>query len=492
MESLLSDFSLEMTGKDVGKLAEARDRIPPGTRINVTFLEHEDPVLRLDAARAARRSGFVPVPHISARRLRSQALFEEYLTGLAKADATESVLVIAGDPAVPLGPYEDALALIRSGLLQRYGVRDVGVSGYPEGHPAIPDAVLWSALQDKAAALADLGLSGSVITQFGFDVDPVLSWIEAVRERGILLPIRVGVPGPAGVRRLLTYATRFGVGTSAGIAKKYGFSITNLMGTTGPDRFIRALTGAYDPRRHGVVKLHFYTFGGLKATSDWVAEFRQKESASRLRGDSERDAVIAFALARENARRVVVDIGIGVRLGPLEYRRVVHGPLGGITRRPGRPRAAAAVLIGAEPGARGLAGDDGAAHLDGQHARAVNGFGAPSRHASVRADLVFRAALHDVDVHGEVGPVDHGHVVEVEAVPGVHVVFGQRRGDRAVAGALEPAAAVARRAVPGAAVEHAPCPAPEPAVPAVGNGDGHNPPRGKHPAGGRQRLAGIG
>jgi len=188
VETLLKDFSLEMTGKDASKLDAARDTIPPG-------------------------------------------------------------------------------------------VRNIGVGGYPEGHPAIPESVLWSALEGKAAALAHLGLSGVVITQFGFDVDPVLKWLEAVRERGIDLPVRIGVPGPAGVRRLLTFATRFGVGTSAGIAKKYGFSITNLMGTAGPDKFIRALAKGVDPGRHGEVKLHFYTFGGLKATSEWIAEFRKRELA---------------------------------------------------------------------------------------------------------------------------------------------------------------------------------------------------------------------
>lgn len=281
MESLLTDFSLEMTGKDVAKLAEARDIIPQGTRVNVAFIENEDPRMRLDAARAARQSGFVPVPHISARRLRSQAMLEEFLAALAAENATENVFVVGGDPASPLGPYEDALTVIGSGLLQRYGVRHVGVSGYPEGHPGITDDALWSALEGKAAALASLGLSGSVITQFGFDADLVLTWIEAVRERGIDLPVRVGVPGPAGVRRLLSYAARFGVGTSAGIARKYGFSITNLMGTAGPDRFIKALADGFDPQRHGEVKLHFYTFGGLKATSEWIADFRKKQLAIR-------------------------------------------------------------------------------------------------------------------------------------------------------------------------------------------------------------------
>jgi methylenetetrahydrofolate reductase (NADPH) len=273
--SLLEDFSLEMTGKDVPKLEEARDSIPQGTRINVTFLGNENLQMRLDASRAVKRMGFVPVPHFSARRLCSQAEFEEFLSALRDDGTCDNVFTIGGDPTRPQGPYEDSLALIESGLLQEYGVRQVGISGYPEGHPAISEDDLWAALRNKSAALAAQGLDGAVITQFGFDVDPVLAWIEQVRAHGIALPVRIGVPGPAGVRRLMSYATRFGVGTSASIARKYGLSITNLMGTAGPDRFLHALADGYDRDRHGDIKIHFYTFGGLRATSEWIAKFRK-------------------------------------------------------------------------------------------------------------------------------------------------------------------------------------------------------------------------
>ncbi|MFF0079095.1 methylenetetrahydrofolate reductase [Streptomyces canus] len=277
--SLLEDFSLEMTGKDVSKLEEARDTIPQGTRVNITFLGNEDLEMRLSAARAVKQLGFVPVPHISARRLGSKADFEGFLAGLRNDGTCDNVFTVGGDPTRPEGPYEDSLSLIESGLLPEYGVRHVGVSGYPEGHPAIPGPVLWSALRNKSAALAAQGLEGSVITQFGFDVDPVLAWVDRVRGMGIGLPVRIGVPGPAGVRRLMSYAARFGVGTSAAIAKKYGLSLTNLMGTAGPDRFLRALADGYEPARHGEVKVHFYTFGGLRATSEWVARFRKELQA---------------------------------------------------------------------------------------------------------------------------------------------------------------------------------------------------------------------
>ncbi|MGI5461135.1 methylenetetrahydrofolate reductase [Streptomyces sp. CA-249302] len=274
---LLQDFSLEMTGKDTPKLQAAAESIPAGTRINVTYLGNEDLPLRLAAARSVQQLGLVPVPHVSARRLESQAQLEEFLAALRDSGTQQSVFVVGGDPTQPHGPYTDSFDVIRSGLLQKYGVGQVGLSGYPEGHPQIPQAELWAALEQKAALLVAEGLAGDVITQFGFDAAPVLTWIGQLRERGIDLPVRVGVPGPAGVRRLLSYAARFGVGTSTSIARKYGLSLTNLMGTAGPDRFIHTLAEGYDAAAHGEVKLHFYTFGGLGATSTWIDDFRTKE-----------------------------------------------------------------------------------------------------------------------------------------------------------------------------------------------------------------------
>lgn len=272
--SLLEDFSLEMTGKDVPALEEAAEFIPAGTRVSVTFLGNEDLEMRVAAAAAVRRLGFVPVPHISARRLGSQAELEQFLDALVSEAAAEDVFVVGGDPAEPMGPYEDSLALIRTGLLERYGFRHVSFGGYPEGHPDISDDVLWQAVTGKYAAVRELGLESSIITQFGFDADPVFAWLSELRRRGVDAPVRIGVPGPAGVKRLLNYARRFGVGTSAGIVHKYGFSLTNLLGTAGPDRIIREFAERHDPAEHGQILLHFYTFGGLKTTGEWIRNFR--------------------------------------------------------------------------------------------------------------------------------------------------------------------------------------------------------------------------
>jgi methylenetetrahydrofolate reductase (NADPH) len=296
---LLTGYSLEMTGKDVPGLMEAKDSIPAGSKINVTFLGNEDLEMRVAAAKAVRDLGFVPVPHISARRLASRAQLEEFLSRLQDVGATESVFVVGGDPTTPEGPYEDSYDVIRTGLLLDYGVKEVSIAGYPEGHPDISDEVLWRALDEKSLSLVQQGLDATILTQFAFDTDPVLKWIDAVRDRGITSTIRIGTPGPAGIKRLLGFARRFGIGANAMIVKKYGFSLTNLMGTAGPDKFVTDLSAMLaDPSvpelvegsitadastgsatgRRGAVKLHFYTFGGLLATADWAREYSRAQS----------------------------------------------------------------------------------------------------------------------------------------------------------------------------------------------------------------------
>lgn len=271
---LVNDFSLEMTGKDVEKLREAAHAIPKGTRINVTFLGNEDLSMRVEAARVVLEEGFVPVPHISARRVKSRAELREFLGELKRVGASEHVFIIGGDPKVPEGPFPDSLSVIDSGLLAEFGIREVGVAGYPEGHPEIATDELWSHMVAKIRSLKEQGLGRVVLTQFAFDSDRVRDWIVETRDHGVDCLIRIGTPGPAGIKRLLGYARRFGVGTSGSIVKKYGFSLTNLIGTAGPDRFLTELESTVaGGSAHDGIKVHFYTFGGLLDTAEWVNDF---------------------------------------------------------------------------------------------------------------------------------------------------------------------------------------------------------------------------
>ncbi len=270
MPAVVTDgYSLEMTAKDFDALHEAAPGIAPDTPVAITFLPGETIDARVAAAAAVRRLGFEPMPHLSARRIATLGELDTMLGRAVDEAGARRAFIVAGDPPEPAGPFADTLSIIRTGLLEKHGFRAIGVAGHPEGHPNMTGEALWHALTAKLDALDERGLGALIVTQFGFDADPFIDWLTELRARGIMAPVRIGVPGPAGIKTLLRFAARCGVGASAAVMTKYGVSITQLLGKAGPDRLVDALAARLTPA-HGPVRLHFYPFGGLVNTVEWI------------------------------------------------------------------------------------------------------------------------------------------------------------------------------------------------------------------------------
>lgn len=281
-DAFLNAFSLEVSAKAMPALRAEAARIPRGTIISIPWLASEDDDARLAAACAVRELGFEPMPHLSARRIGSHAALERFLERATSEAGVERCLLIAGDLATPAGPFADSASIIETGRLERFGIKVVGIGGHPEGHPAMSGDARWQVLERKCQAIEARRMAPVIVTQFAFDADAVLAWLDALRARGISVPVLVGVPGPASVSRLLRYAAMCGVGASASMLARYGISIGRLLGTAGPevfvDRLVKGLT-----RAHGQVSPHFFPFGGVAPSLEWVAQYRRRISISQRR-----------------------------------------------------------------------------------------------------------------------------------------------------------------------------------------------------------------
>jgi methylenetetrahydrofolate reductase (NADPH) len=275
--NMVDGYSLEMTAKEIEGLKEAAPLIRPGTQVAVTFLPGEELQQRVDAAVLVRELGFEPIVHLSARRIESENQLDWYLGEITTKAKVKRVFIIAGDPPEPEGPYSTSLQIIESGLLEKHGIEIVGVGGHPEGHPNNTPAELWDWMEKKLAAIRAHGMVPLVVTQFAFDDDAIVAWLAEMRARNIDVPVRLGVPGPAGIKRLLGFAKRCGVGASASVMKKYGISITNLIGSAGPDKLVESLKKKLGSE-HGRVRLHFYPFGALTASAEWINAYHAKNS----------------------------------------------------------------------------------------------------------------------------------------------------------------------------------------------------------------------
>ena len=283
-ERLIADFSIEITAKEVTSLRVAAPGLALGTPVSITFLATESIDQRIVAAAAVRALGLEPMPHLSARRIKSLGELESMVAGIAATAEARRAFLVAGDPAIPAGPFADTMALLRTGLFERQGFRAIDIAGHPEGHPVIDQTAVWRALEEKNAEITARGMTTLILTQFGFDAGPFLAWLGELRSRGIDAPVRIGIPGPAGIKTLLRFAAHCGVVASASVMTRYGMSITKLLGTAGPDRLIEALAAGLQPA-HGDVRLHFYPFGGIEKTVGWIDDYLAAQRVARARDE---------------------------------------------------------------------------------------------------------------------------------------------------------------------------------------------------------------
>jgi methylenetetrahydrofolate reductase (NADPH) len=222
--------------------------------------------LRL-AERLAER-GFRVVPHVSARLVADEAHLEEIVGRLGDLNVKE-VFVIGGDAREPAGPYSSAFELLFAMAALGHGFEEIGVGGYPEGHPLIDDDALRRALVDKQQ------FATYVVSQMCFDPGLILDWVADIRRLGVSLPVLVGVPGVVNRKRLLQVSRKIGVGESTRFLRKHASLVRSLLadllksGGYSPDGLVRELAPHLGNRDHGVEGFHFYTFNQVESTEEW-------------------------------------------------------------------------------------------------------------------------------------------------------------------------------------------------------------------------------
>jgi len=265
--------SIETSSPAAGHAREIAALLPAGTRVYVPHLPRHALDASLPLIEEIRAAGLDPVPHIAARRIASAAEVEAFL-GRA---GVSRVLVIGGDEPRPFGPYADAAALLRGGNLAAAGVREVGISGYPEGHPAIPSDVLERAFEDKLALAAAQGLRAHVVTQFSFNAAAIVRYCATLARRDPKLPIRVGLAGPTEPMALLRFAKRCGVSASLRTLRAQGLGMAKLIAHTDPGQELLALARHCTGRAEcNVAGVHLFGFGGAARSAAWM----QKAAAS--------------------------------------------------------------------------------------------------------------------------------------------------------------------------------------------------------------------
>lgn len=268
---LLADFSIETTPAAVARHGGLA-LLPAATRVYIAFVPGEDWRNVVEAACQVRAAGLIPVPHVPARSIASEGELEAFLRELTDRAGVDQVLAIGGGLDRPQGPYPSSLALLETGLLERHGIRTIGLAGHPEGEPVLSLPGVTTTHAQKVAYARRSPAAVRLVTQFLFDPAPLLAWERAIRGDG--LPIHAGVPGPATLKTLLNYARLCGIGNSMRVLTRQAGNLLRLARLSYPDALITALAAARTDPDSRIERLHFYPFGGLARTARWLEGIR--------------------------------------------------------------------------------------------------------------------------------------------------------------------------------------------------------------------------
>jgi methylenetetrahydrofolate reductase (NADPH) len=241
--------------------------VPHDVTITVTASPRRGIEATIDLAERLGRQGYQVVPHISARLIRDDAHLREVL-GRVAAIGRREIFVIAGDAKEPAGQFPDSVSLLTALMSEPHGMREIGVTGYPERHSFIDDDLTIQAMWDKRR------IATYIVSNLCFDPRVVKKWIGRVRRRGVQLPIHIGLAGVADPAKLLRISTRIGVVDSARFLRGHSNWFLRMIQPGGydPGRFTTGLLPDLALPDRKVAGLHVFTFNEIEPTERWRQE----------------------------------------------------------------------------------------------------------------------------------------------------------------------------------------------------------------------------
>jgi methylenetetrahydrofolate reductase (NADPH) len=240
--------------------------LPDGATVSVTASPQKGMMATIDLSIELMNRGFDAIPHISARLTTDRSELEAILTRLEDAGIWRA-FVVGGDTE-DHGEFFDGLALLAAMEEIGHGITEIGVPGYPEGHHIVDVPTISRALEEK------LPYASYITSQMCFVPDTINEWVGGLRRSGIGLPVHIGIPGVAELKRLIAISMRIGVGASAGFLSKNKSLAGRLVkpGGYSPDDLIIGLAPLLADPVANIAGFHVYTFNAVDTTEQWRHE----------------------------------------------------------------------------------------------------------------------------------------------------------------------------------------------------------------------------
>jgi methylenetetrahydrofolate reductase (NADPH) len=273
LEAFLKGYSIEVMPRTAEKVESFRAILPKGTRVYIANIE--SPIEEMVAtAKRIGDEGFDVMPHFPARIIKDKATLLEWVARYKDVGVKQG-LILAGNPAAQVGDFSSSMELLETGAFT--GFDRLHVAGHPEGNKDIDpdgsDKMVMEAARWKSAFSERTDAQMAMATQFCFEAQPVIDWVNRLQAEGIKLPVHIGIAGPAKLQTLIKFAIACGVGPSLRVLQKRAMDVTKLLLPYEPTEVLEGLAAhkAANPG-FGIEQVHFFPLGGIKTNAQWVTD----------------------------------------------------------------------------------------------------------------------------------------------------------------------------------------------------------------------------
>ena len=277
LKNFLNNFSIEVTPRAVAKIENLHELIPSGTLVYIAHIEGTPIEEMVKTAKKINEQGYATMPHFPARIIKDKKTLKDWISKYQNEANVKGALLLGGGVNKPYGEYDSSIQLIESELFDLAGFEKLYIAGHPEGNKDIdPDgstknidqALLWKN-EYKNRTDADMAIT----TQFCFDSKTVINWANDIKNKGIDIPIHIGIAGPAKLQTLLRYSIECGVGASIKILQKRALDLTKLLLPYKPTNILSELAKyKFNNPEFNIEKVHFFPLGGVKQVSKFVQD----------------------------------------------------------------------------------------------------------------------------------------------------------------------------------------------------------------------------
>ena len=270
VKKFLNSYSIETTPNVYAKYGGFSEFLSKDHDVYITYLPDENSNNVVNTAKKLKEEGYEVIPHLPARTIVNVNELEKYLGDLANVSGCTKILIIGGG-GNQAGNISSTMDVLQSDFLSKFNFKFVGVAGHPEGSPDISNDNLDLAIKEKNNFSKNVDFQMYIATQFFFEAKSLVDWEKHLNSLGNSLPIHAGIPGPASIKTLINYARSCGIGNSLRFISKQAFNLTKLATLSTPDKLIYDLANYINTNQSTKLEnIHFYAFGGMKKTADWL------------------------------------------------------------------------------------------------------------------------------------------------------------------------------------------------------------------------------